>query len=158
MNLEFIPSKSVAEYLSRGWSVASQEDGDYAALMCAPEGWEQVTRSSDRGVSMLYRDASGRLLRLDGKPTHGRTKIKHHKCTMPGCAELHHGLGFCQKHYKRAKHRGHPRLVCRPGPAPHGKCDMPSCSNKSVAHGLCNKHYLRYRQAEKRMNELLEAA
>lgn len=123
MMLEFIPARQVHQRLSEGWNIVAQERGDYAALMHAPDGWEPVTGGGE-SISLLYRDDRGKLSRLDGKPPFHKVRKHTITCTMPGCKEPHHGLGFCQKHYKRAKHHGHPRLVCKPGPKPKGESQI----------------------------------
>jgi hypothetical protein len=155
--LEYIPTRQVHRRLTEGWEMVSKTPGDYAALMAPPKGWEQVSRDSD-AMSCLYRNDAGKLMRLDGRRTHGAPKVKHEKCTLAGCDGQHWARGFCQKHYKRFRATGHPQFICKPGPKAHGECDFPKCRRKSTALGLCNRHYLRYRAAERRANELLEAA
>lgn len=84
--LEFIPARQVSQRLSEGWQIVSQERGDYAAIMDAPEGW--------------------RPLRLDNKKPF-RT------CSIDGCDNKHYGHGYCDKHTKRVLRLGTPLLPPR---------------------------------------------
>lgn len=142
--LEFIPSKQVPQRLTEGWQIVSRNRGDYAALMHAPDGWEAVGRNTG-DMARHYLDDAGKVQRIK--------RGLYTTCTVAECNEKHHGIGYCQKHYRRFKVTGSPRFVCKPGPRAHGECDFPKCRRKSTALGLCNRHYLRYRAADRKLAE-----
>lgn len=146
--LEYIPVRQVRQRLSEGWQIVSQEEGDYAALMRVPAGWEPVFRNSG-DMARHY---------VDGGKVRAVAKTRNTQCTLPDCDGKHHARGYCTKHYRRFKITGSPRFVCKPGPRAHGECDFPKCRRKSTALGMCNRHYLRYRAAEKRAFQCVEVA
>jgi hypothetical protein len=144
MTLEYIPTRQVHQRLSEGWAMVSKEQGDYAALMQAPQGWEPVVGASE-SISLLYR-VDGTLKRLDGKKPFKKQGFRATECRLPDCDGKHFGRGFCRKHYNRLKKHGSPRIVQPPGRAPR-KCLQ--CEERVHAHGLCNRHYLMMRRAIK---------
>lgn len=59
-------------------------------------------------------------------------------CTVEGCANKHHGKGFCKKHYNI-------NIL----EANTSKCNIENCINligKNGAKGLCTKHYHRQKR------------
>lgn len=61
-------------------------------------------------------------------------------CSVEGCNKPCHGLGLCDKHYRRYKRNGHPGLQLKKAPL---KCSAPDCTRFAYARGLCGKHYQR---------------
>jgi hypothetical protein len=151
MNLEYIPRKHVSWHLQQGWTIVDRKPHDYAVLMNAPLGWEQVRRTSDKGLSALYTDAAGKRFRLDGRDTRAKPRYKFvkplqgKKCTVLGCEEKHKGRGLCTKHLSRLQRYGDVHVIGKRGRPTAPTCS--ECDRQSVAQGLCNKHYLRKRKA-----------
>jgi hypothetical protein len=112
------------------------------------EGW----KPRNDVVVMMYVGAplaSGTMVIRPEEFPQSLPRVKVEKnCSVHGCTNPHHGLGYCRKHHSRFKRHGDHRLVCQPGKRPHGKCDAPECKSRAVARGLCNLHYLRARKEQ----------
>jgi hypothetical protein len=59
--------------------------------------------------------AAARFLAAQHWDAWHRGKPRDTGCTMPHCPGEHHGLGYCNKHYRRLHRRGDPNVTFRPG-------------------------------------------
>lgn len=65
-------------------------------------------------------------------------------CSVEECPTPATYKDFCQKHYKRNKLHGDPRIRGRKGPLPKGRqCCLEDCTQPHRAQGYCTKHYKR---------------
>ena len=65
-------------------------------------------------------------------------------CSIPNCARVVHGHGWCSKHYLRWYYHGNPVYE----PVRYQQCTVKGCDNspRSTINPLCEMHYYRQRR------------
>jgi len=65
-------------------------------------------------------------------------------CSVEGCGKKHHGLGFCEKHYRRVLRYGSTQLPIK---VKEPKiCEVEGCNKPHVAKGYCSTHYKQHQK------------
>lgn len=114
--LEFIPTRQVQQRLTEGWTIVSQNDGDYAAVMHAPSGWRPSLLDDRKlyrtctidGCDEKHKARGLCKLHYEQYSIHGdpfKVKPKRVGCTVQGCQNKHRGHGLCSTHLQRASRK-----------------------------------------------------
>lgn len=63
-------------------------------------------------------------------------------CSIPGCCQKHHALGWCKRHHTRWLRNGHPTDPALP--RQRAACSVTDCGRPAKGREYCNLHYQRW--------------
>ncbi|MGL4949306.1 MAG: hypothetical protein ACRC5M_02905 [Anaeroplasmataceae bacterium] len=101
-----------------------------------------ATNCLNKHYSNGYCSKHNAQVRVHGRLTPERERVKNKSCSHMNCKNTHYGKGFCYAHYKQSKRNGVTKDISKIAQSSEDRvCKEIECNLKHYARGFCSKHY-----------------